>query len=149
MTKKTLNYILLATLVAGVLDILMAFLNVHFSSGGKPGMVLRYIASGIYGKEAFTPGRNFEIIGLALHFFITLIFVGFYLLVFSKNERVKRKWLVAGIIYGTLICLFMTFVVLPLSNTPASSFKLYSLIKSILIQIIATGIPITYLLRRF
>jgi len=149
MTKKTLNYILLATIVAGVLDILMAFLNVYLSSGGKPGAVLRYIASGIYDKKAFAADGNYEIIGLALHFLITFIFVVFYFLLFSKNERVKRQWLIAGIIYGALICLFMNFVVLPLSNTPESSFRFYPLFKSVIIQIIATGLPITYLLRRY
>jgi uncharacterized membrane protein len=149
MTKKALTYILLATLVAGVLDILMAFLNVYLSSGGKPAMVLKFIASGIYDRQAFAGGRNFEAIGLALHFLITFIFVVFYFLLFSKNERVKRHWLVAGIVYGTLICLFMNIVVLPLSNTPESQIKLFPLFKSVLIQIIATGLPITYMLRRY
>jgi hypothetical protein len=149
MTKKALNYILVATLVAGVLDILMAFLNVYLSSGTKPGRVLRYIASGIYDKKAFAAGGNYELIGLGLHFLITFIFVIFYFLLFSKNEKVKRHWLLAGIVYGIVICLFMNFVVLPLSNTPESPFRFYPLFKSVVIQIIATGLPITYLLRRY
>ena len=149
MTKKALNYILLATIVAGVLDILMAFLNVYLSSGAKPAAVLRFIASGIYGKKAFSHEGYYEGIGLALHFLITFIFVVFYFLLFSRNQKVKNNWLLSGIVYGTLICLFMNLVVLPLSNTPASSFRFYPLLKSVLIQIVATGLPITWLLRRY
>src|SRR5688572_16541522 len=149
MTKKAITYILFATLVAGVLDILAAFLNVYLSSGGKPAMVLRFIASGIYGRKAFAAGQNFEAIGLALHFLITFIFVVFYFVLFSGNERIKRHWLLAGIIYGTLICLLMNILVLPLSNTPEAPVRLFPLFKSIVIQIVATGLPITYLLRRY
>jgi hypothetical protein len=149
MTKKALTYILLATIVAGVLDILMAFLNVYISSGGTPDRVLRYIASGIYGKKAFAGGRYFEVAGLALHFLITFIFVVFYFVLFSGNDRIKRHWLISGVVYGTLICLLMNMVVLPVSNTPESPLRFIPLFKSVLIQIVATGLPITWLLRRY
>ena len=138
----------IATLIAGVLDILLAFANVAVSTGGKPAMVLRYIASGIYGTRAFS-GSGYEAIGLALHFFITFICALLYFLAFRQNEMVKRHWIISGILYGIVICLFMNFVVLPLSNTPPAEIKAYPLFKSIVIQVVATGLPISWLLRRY
>ena len=143
------KYILLATLVAGVLDISLACLNAYLSSGAKPSAVLRFVASGIYGKTSFTGGEHFELIGLALHFLITLAFVLLYPAIVEINSRINKHWLISGIVYGILICLFMQFVVVPMSNIPQRPFAFFPIFKLVLIQIVATGIPITYIFHRF
>jgi thiosulfate reductase cytochrome b subunit len=148
MSLRMLLYIVAATAVAGVLDLLLACLNVYLTRGAAPEVVFRFIASGIYGTKAFDAGTSFKATGIFLHFFITLLFVLFYL-VFYRNNAVKKHWMIAGIIYGIAICLLMNFIVLPLSNTPKSPVAFYPVFKLVVIQIIATGIPIAWLFKYF
>lgn len=51
MKIKTILY---AGLLVGSLDITAAFLDFYISTGNGPGGVLRFIASGVFGREAFT-----------------------------------------------------------------------------------------------
>jgi hypothetical protein len=143
-----IRYVIVATLVAGVLDIVCACLNVYLDSGRGPETVLRYISSGIYGPKAFAKNGSFQTIGLLLHFFITFVCVVLYL-VFYKSKFVIQHWLISGIIYGIVISLFMNFVVIPLSNTPKSPVSFYPIFKQVFIQIIATGIPISWLFKHY
>jgi uncharacterized membrane protein YagU involved in acid resistance len=146
--RRIIKYVVLATLVAGVLDIVLACLNVYLTSGRGPEVVLRYIASGMYGTKAFGEGGSFPAIGLLLHFFITFVCVVLYL-VFYKNNFVEQHWLLSGIIYGIVISLFMNFVVIPFSETPKSPVTFYPIFKQVVIQVIATGIPIAWLFKYY
>jgi len=147
--KKVYLYIALATLVAGVLDIVLACLNSWLAAGTSPYTVLRYIAAGIFGTKSFTGGWQYEAIGLLLHFVITFGFVVFYFVAARRMNWAITRWLSAGIIYGIFVYLFMKFVVIPLSNIPPAPVKIDSLLRLIVIQVIATGIPISYIYRRY
>jgi hypothetical protein len=147
--KKIVVYLLIATFIAGVLDIALAFINSYFSNGVTPGIVLRYIASAIYGPRAFSQEGSFEMLGLAFHFFITFVFAVLYFYWLGNIRIVRRNWLLSGIIYGTLICIVMNFMVLPLTKISSGPIQLIPLLKSIGMQIIGTGIPITYFFDRY
>jgi hypothetical protein len=147
--KKLYLYIALATLVAGVLDIVLACLNSWLAAGTSPYVVLRYIAAGIFGPKSFTGGREYEAIGLFLHFLITFLFVVFYFFAARRTSWSVTRWLAAGIVYGVFVYLFMKFVVIPLSNIPPAPLNVYSLLRLIVIQVIATGIPISYFYKRY
>ena len=58
------------TLIAGVMDITAAFIHAYFSSHITPDIVLRYIASGLFGKSAFVGGYEFLLVGVLVHFLI-------------------------------------------------------------------------------
>src|ERR1700741_772263 len=50
--NSPLKTILFAGLTAGVLDILAAFISAYIVNGVTPDRVLRFVASGVFGREA-------------------------------------------------------------------------------------------------
>ncbi|MET7258623.1 DUF1440 domain-containing protein [Dyadobacter fermentans] len=142
------NAILSATLVAGTLDILAAFLvYAVILEKTSPARILMSIASGIFGKAAYSGGTPMIITGLLLHFLIALIFSIFYYLIYPGLSFLRRRKLVSGILYGIFIWLVMNLGVLqivfegmPLPDPGAA-------LLGIAILIVAVGIPIATLCR--
>jgi hypothetical protein len=64
--------ILKAGLIVGTLDILAAFIQYAIKTGKNPTVVLKFIASGVFGKEAFNGGTMMNVYGLIFHFVIAL-----------------------------------------------------------------------------
>ena len=82
-----LKVILVAGLVAGTLDILAAFVQTYINTRKGPDIVLKYIASGVFGrKEAFGGGDSMIIWGLLFHFIIAMAFAAFFCFSLSKLE---------------------------------------------------------------
>jgi hypothetical protein len=140
------NTILSATLIAGTLDILAAFL-VYAVILGKtsPAGILMSIASGIFGKAAYSGGTPMIITGLLLHFLIAFIFSAFYFLIYPGLSFLRRRKLLGGILYGIFIWLVMNLGVLPIAfkGMPLPDPK--AALIGIVIVIVAVGIPIAYI----
>jgi len=60
----------------------------------------------------------------------------------------KNK-IAGGLAYGFVICLVMTRLVLPLSNTPKIPFNAVQAVIGIVILIFAVGLPISFIVSRF
>src|SRR5829696_4339860 len=107
-----LRPILVATLIAGTLDILSAFFFAGLA-GATPVGVLRYVASGPFG-DAPIPTLGWAAVGLALHFAIMACMAAFYMLVARRIPPLLRHPIVAGLLYGVLLWLIMYWIVKPL-----------------------------------
>lgn len=136
---KCLAYIIL---IAGTLDIFLAFLESYLLNNIKPEVVLKFITSGLIGVKAFEPNKLFVMLGLVLHYAITTIVTLIYIKTNTFNQfKTKNKYL-SGIIYGLCVWLIMNIIVMPLSNTPALNRSMVEIALSIIIQIVAVGFPI-------
>jgi len=62
--------VLITTLMAGTLDIVAACINAYLVSGVTPAQVLSYIASGLFGKTAYSGGPEILLAGLVFHYLI-------------------------------------------------------------------------------
>ncbi|WP_133272023.1 hypothetical protein [Hymenobacter radiodurans] len=71
-------YIAGTALLAGTLDISAAMTNFAVSTGGSPLRVLPYVASGVFGKAAFSGSPLMLVWGLVFHFSIALVFTVFF-----------------------------------------------------------------------
>lgn len=102
----------IATLVAGTLDICAAF---WFASraGFTPAGVLQFVASGPFGDRALG-NAAFIPVGLLVHYAIMAAMVGAYLAVAPRVPALLRHPLPAGLAYGLLLWLVMYCVVRPL-----------------------------------
>lgn len=151
MKKSILPKILLAGLIVGSADILSAFLHAYLKNGVTPDRVLRYIASGVFGKKAFIADNTYMIfLGLLFHYVVAFIFTVIFFLIYPNIKRLSTNRILTGIIYGIFMWLAMSFIVLPLSNTPAArKFDLKNALVAVTILIIAIGIPLSYLAHRF
>src|SRR5688572_29945443 len=108
-----LRPILLATAVAGTLDILSAFLFAGMA-GMKPAEVLVYVASGPFGDAVHMGGAGWTLVGLAVHFAIMACMAAAFFLVARRVPALVRRPVAAGLAYGFLLWLIMYWVVKPL-----------------------------------
>jgi hypothetical protein len=107
-----LRPIILATLVAGTLDILSAFVFAGIA-GMTPFGVLRFVASGPFG-DAPTATAGWAFAGLLVHFAIMACMVAAYMVVAPRLPALLRHPVAAGLAYGVLLWLIMYWIVRPL-----------------------------------
>ena len=110
--KAITRAIIIATVIAGTLDILSAFVYA-IMAGGTPLGVLSGIGSAIVDREAFANPYVLPAIGLALHFGIMLVMASVYLLVASRISLLNRLPVLSGIGYGLALWGVMYWIVLP------------------------------------
>ena len=103
-----LRPILWATLVAGTLDILFAFIV-----AGSVAPVLRTVASGALG-DAIADGPAGAPLGLLVHFAIMAVMAGAYVLAATRVALLTRQWWLMGLLYGVVLWIVMYWIVMPL-----------------------------------
>lgn len=114
-----LKAILKTGLIAGTLDILAAIVILTKMNAVR---VLQYIASGVFGKEAFSGGTATVIAGLIFHYIIAISFTNLYFFVFPYFPVLEKQKLVYGVLYGLFVWSVMNLVTVPLSNTKISAY---------------------------
>jgi len=138
--------ILVATLVAGTLDILSACVYTLIA-GRAPITMLKGLASAILGNEAVKGGIGVALVGLLLHFAIMAVMVAFFVIAASRLSVLKTHWLLAGIAYGIGLWAVMNLIVLPL-RFGWHPFTTLGLAEQFFSHIVLVGIPIAWFARR-
>jgi hypothetical protein len=139
---------LLAWLLVGTLDISAAFLQVYIKTGKAPWDVLKYVASGVFGKLAFTGPAIMYVWGLLFHYLLALGFTLLFFVLYMNIRLLQQHRLITGILYGLFMQALMQFVVLPLSYTTPVDFNLQKSLIAAGILIVCIGIPLAFLARR-
>ena len=136
-------------LIAGTLDLIAACVSAWLRSGVSPARVAQFIASGVLGAASFNGGAKTVALGVAFHFLIATVAAAvFYLASRSLLILVERP-ITFGLLYGIVVHLFMTQVVLPLSNVPQLPATLSGFLIGVLIIMFCVGLPIALIVRRF
>ncbi len=149
MMKNLLANVLKAGLIVGTLDILAALIQFYIKTNKNPITVLNFIASGVFGSDAFTGGTKMAAFGLFFHYIIAFVFTFLFFKLYPKLSTLTRNAFLLGFVYGLFIWLTMQFVVLPLSQAPAMKINLQGAITAILILIVCIGIPLSWLTQRY
>jgi hypothetical protein len=133
-----------ATLVAGTLDILSAFVW----SGAVVG-VLQTVASGPLGSE-IAGGPAGAPLGLVVHFAIMAVMVTVYVLAARRIPALNRYWWITGPLYGVALWIAMYWIVMPLRwesyTTPSEALPI---LKQLISHCLLTGLPIAWITARF
>lgn len=146
---KSYQIILLAGLVAGVLDITAAAITTVLR-GGKPLRMLQSIASGLLGSDSYNGGLKTSALGLVLHFIIATGWATVFYLASRKLTFLVQQPVVSGLLYGIAVYCFMNLVVLPLSAFPHKiSFPLSSVVIGVSVLMLCLGLPIALIVRRY
>ncbi len=148
--SKPANPILTAVLVAGTLDILGAFTQFYIMRKMNPApIVLKYIASGVFGPDAMKGGAGMMIIGLLFHYLIVLgCVLAFYWLYPRVSVMRYNKWLTA-VVYGLLVWVVTNLVIVPLSLVRRGPFNLNNALIAMLILIVMIGIPLSFIIGNY
>lgn len=139
--------ILLATLVAGALDI--AWAAGLTALDGKPvaGM-LRIVASGPF-PEARDWGFGGAVLGLVVHFGIMAVMATVFVAAYQRLELVRRNVIPAALAYGVLLWLVMYGVVLNQRfGAPFPSSDGIEVAKQLFAHVVLVGLPIGLIARR-
>jgi len=143
-----LRRIVTATLIAGTLDIISAFVF-----AGMAGMsalaVLKFVASGPFG-DAPTETLGWGLVGLAVHFAIMTCMVTAYMLVAPRLPVLLRQPILAGILYGLLLWIIMYWIVRPLRFPELPlPHTVKGIAQALFSHCILVGIPIALVASRF
>ena len=132
-----------ATLVAGTLDILSAFV---WSGAVVP--VLQTVASGPLGDD-IAQGPAGAPLGLLVHFAIMAVMAAVYVLAASRIPALSRYWWIAGPLYGVVLWIVMYWIVMPMRwesyTTPSEALPI---LKQLISHCLLTGLPIAWIAAR-
>lgn len=145
MRKNFAKTIILAALLVGSLDIIAALVNYYIKTGKNPEIVLKYIASAVVGKEAFTGGLVMSALGLGIHFLIALTWT----IIFFAIKLVSASPVITGIVYGIFIWAIMALVVLPMTKVSGATINTSDALTGAVILVVAIGLPLSFIANRY
>ena len=129
-----------AGLIAGTVDIGAA----SIINWVDPGLILRVIASGVLGRAARHEGPWVLAVGLLLQWAMSILIAAVFLIAAVKLPVLLRRWILAGIAYGVVVYVVMTYVVVPLSAAGLTSrFEPLSMAEN-LVAMIVFGLIVSY-----
>lgn len=139
--------ILWSGFACGVLDITAAFV-VYAHFGLPPTRILKGIASGLLGPQAFQSGSTTALLGLVCHFFIAYSAATVYVLASRWIPFLREQTAISGVLYGVAVYFFMNRVVVPLSAARKYPFSFEMMVIGLAIHICCVGLPIAITVRR-
>ncbi len=145
-SQSPLNRIMLATIVAGTLDILAAVV-MTLVAGRKPDGMLRFVASGPL-PEATTWGAGGAVVGLIVHFTLMAIMATIFIVIADRQPALKAKPITWGIIYGLITYVIMNLIVVPARFGAPLPSSVMAIVPQLLFHIVLVGIPIALIARR-
>lgn len=142
-----LRRILIATLIAGTLDLLAAF---YFAgrAGMTPGGVLLFVASGPFGDGVLSDPR-WRVVGALVHYGIMACMVTVYLLAAARLPVLRRWAIPAGALYGLLLWFVMYWIVRPMRwEQLRPSTDPEAIASQLFCHVLLVGIPIALVAAR-
>ena len=137
-----------AALIAGVLDIISAFL-LSYPKGVGPIRVLQGVAAGLIGREsAINGGLPTAGLGLAIHFFIAFAVATVFYVASRKLLFATRHPVISGLVYGVIVYGFMYWIVMPLVY-PVVYPSLSRDLIAVCVHMLLIGLPIALIVRHY
>lgn len=146
MARNTLRPVLLATLVAGTLDIAAAVgLSLYY--GRAPMDMLRSVASGPF-PGASGWGDAGAVLGLAVHFTLMAIMAAVYVFAAARLPALRARPVQWGVLYGLATYIVMNLIVLPLRFGGPFPPPTRAIVTQLFCHIVLVGIPIALIAAR-
>ena len=147
MQRSIWKPIVVATLVCGTLDILLAILLTLWRGREIVGM-LRFVASGPF-PQATEWGGAGSVAGLAVHYSLMAIMVATFVVAARAMPALIEKPLLSGLVYGLITYVVMNLIVVPLRFPAAWPPKALSIGTQLFAHIVLVGWPLAYIARAF
>jgi hypothetical protein len=147
MQRSILKPILVATLVCGTLDILLAAC-LTLMRGHEPADMLRSVASGPF-PSATEMGTAGSILGLVVHYGLIAIMVAVFVLAARSRPALLDRPLLWGLIYGLITYVVMNLIVVPVRFPAAWPPKALSIGTQLFAHIVFVGWPTAFITRRY
>jgi hypothetical protein len=140
--SRSVRVILLGGIIAGVLDLIFAFLW-YGPRGLSPMRILQSIASGLLGLDAYEGGAATASLGVALHFMILIVAAAIYYAASRRLALLRDQPVISGLLFGIAIWLVMNLIVVPWSAFPHEVTRTFaSSLPHIVNHMVLVGLPI-------
>jgi hypothetical protein len=147
MRGSIIKPIVVATVVCGTLDILLAVV-LTLMRGREPAVMLRFVASGPF-PAATGWGAAGSALGLAVHFTLMGIMVGWFVIAARNVPALTDKPWLAGLIYGLITYVVMNLIVVPLRFPAAWPPAPLSVATQLFAHVALVGWPTAFITRRY
>jgi hypothetical protein len=134
--------------VAGLLDHLSALASL-VPNGISATHIQQYVASGLVGPTAaFAGGWVTSALGVGVHFLLTTLMAGTFVLATQKFPALLRHPWRSGPGYGVLIYFIMSYIAVPLSAAPNwKPAQGWGMVGGLLAHCFYVGLPIAFIAR--
>lgn len=139
--------ILVATLVCGTLDILLATF-LALSRGREPAAMLRTVASGPF-PPAADWGAAGSALGLLVHFALMAIMVAVFVIAVRERPGLLDQPALSGLVYGLITYAAMNLIVVPLRFPAAFPPKPMAIATQLFAHVVLVGLPTVFIARRY
>ena len=146
---KLQKQILITTLIAGTLDITGAFISGYLVRGVSPDIILKSIASGVFGKAAFDGGFGMMAMGLLFHFIIAFACTFIFFILYPKINFLKKNIFLNAVLIALSAWMVTNLIIMPLSKFGMPAFTTASVARAISILILCIGLPISYSAKKY
>jgi uncharacterized membrane protein YagU involved in acid resistance len=139
------RWLAIGWLIAATCDICYATGFSYLYRGVAPSRILKSVAAGILGTDAYQGGSGVAALGLGLHYLNALIITCIFFAVASQVPALVRKPLPIGVLYGIVVYLVMNYVVVPLSRIgPRPTPPTPVWVTGVLVHMFLIGVPIVW-----
>jgi uncharacterized membrane protein YagU involved in acid resistance len=143
-----MEIITVAGLLAGALDITAT--STLMSLQGMPlERLWQGIASGALGSSSFKGGKRTAALGLFFHFAIAFTVAAIYYAISRQLPITTERPVLCGTLYGVIVHLVMSRIVVPLSAAPKREFSAKAFVTQLVIHICFVGLPIALTVAHF
>jgi hypothetical protein len=110
----------------------------------------KFIASGAFGAgKAFSGGDIMIVWGVLFHNFIAISWTLLFFFMYPALPWMRKNKYISGLLYGIFVWIIMNRVVIPLSEIQQRPFNLKGALTGMSILMVAIGLPISILTRRY
>jgi len=150
MPRKSLaKPILIAGLVAGILDISDALIFFGLHSHVPPVRLLQGIAAGLIGKSSFNGGLSVAALGLLMHFCIATFWAAVFVIAARSLPVLRRHAVASGVLYGLIVYAIMNYLVLPHTHArPLPTVASIAVLNGVCAIVFCIGLPIALINKR-
>jgi hypothetical protein len=141
--------ILITTFIAGTLDILAAFIQSYAANNVLPSTVLKYIASGVFGNNAFAGGAEMIAFGLIVHYFIAFACTYCFFWAYPRWTFLRQSVALNSVLIALIAWAVTTRLIVPFSQARHAPFNIVNALIAIGILIVCVGLPIAYFAKRY
>jgi uncharacterized membrane protein YagU involved in acid resistance len=141
--RQEREVVLKAWLIAGTIDICLAFLYSYIKNDVTPDKVLSYISK-IAFKGNITSTALPVITGLLVHYIIALVWTMIYYKAAPKAYLLRSNFWLGAVIYGLFVWGMMNLVIVPIWTGKPVKLDPVNSPANAVILIIAIGIPLSY-----
>jgi hypothetical protein len=136
---ESLKAIVQIGLLTGTLDALGATI---WNYQTPPATIFKFIASGVFGKQAFSGGTDMVLWGLFFHYLIAFSFTAAFYAMYPSFVRALKNKYVTGIVFAMVTWLITNLAVVPLSRIGWRPMEVDSILTGFVILIFTIGLPI-------